>query len=172
MQQAYVYCPYCGNPLEPQPRFQQVRPVCPQCGYVYFCDPKVAVTGMVICHSHVLLVRRGVEPERGKWALPGGYMDAHEMPESALAREIREEVGISISDLRLVEIFPMTRPQQENRGIVLVYSAAPASGTLDALAGHDDVLEARWFRAGALPVELAFESTVTLLHRWQQQISE
>ncbi|MEX1018844.1 MAG: NUDIX domain-containing protein [Litorilinea sp.] len=125
---------------------------------------------MIIWDDHVLLVRRGVDPEKGKWALPGGYMDAHEMPDVALARELQEEVGIAVEAVRLIEIFPMAGPSQRNRGIVLVYTAEPASRTLEELWGRDDVWEAAWFRAGALPEDLAFESTITLLRQWQQRV--
>lgn len=167
MQQAFRYCPYCGTPLEIRERFQRLRPVCPACGFVYFCDPKVAVIAMITWENHVLLVRRGVEPELGKWALPGGYMDADEMPEAALARELAEEVGIAVELDKLLEIFPMAGPNQRNRGIVLVYAGRPAARDLAPLDSRDDVWEAEWFRADALPDNLAFESTVSLLRQWQ-----
>lgn len=168
-QAEFVFCPYCSTRLETRHIFAGQRPVCGACGYVYFCDPKVAVIGLVIHQDQVLLIRRGVEPEQGKWALPGGYMDAGEMPEAALRRELQEEVGLAVGALELLDVFPMLDGQQQNRGIVLVYQGEPAPGTREPLAGADDVWEAAWFRADDLPQDLAFESTVSLLQRWQAQ---
>jgi 8-oxo-dGTP diphosphatase len=163
----FVFCPYCATQLVHRDIFDRVRPVCAKCGYVYFCDPKVAVIALVEWDARVLLVRRGVEPELGKWALPGGYMDAGEMPEAALRRELDEEVGLAVAHLELLEIFPMLDGEQVNRGIVLVYRAEPVAESPAMLQGKDDVWEAKWFCAGELPQALAFDSTVSLLKSWQ-----
>jgi len=53
-----------------------MRSVCPSCGFVHFTDPKVAVIALVTHADKILLARRAVDPAKGKWALPGGYMDA------------------------------------------------------------------------------------------------
>ncbi len=107
----YVFCPLCGAKLEEQARYGAVRGVCPTCGFIHFADPKVAVIGLVHHQGRVLLAKRAVDPAKGKWALPGGFMDAGEMPEAALSRELMEEVGMAIQVERLLEIFPMTGPR-------------------------------------------------------------
>jgi ADP-ribose pyrophosphatase YjhB (NUDIX family) len=106
-QRAFIYCPYCGTRLVERHAFDRVRPVCTQCGFVHFLDPKVAVIALIVWDGHVLLARRGVDPEKGKWALPGGYMDAGELPEAALRRELEEEVGIQVAQLQLLDVYPM-----------------------------------------------------------------
>ena len=167
----FSYCPYCATRLERLEVFNQVRPVCPQCSFVQFTDPKVAVIAFVTQQDKVLLIRRAVEPAKGKWALPGGYMDAGEMPEEALRRELDEEVGLGfVSSLRLLKIFPMESPGQEHRGIVLAYEAAPESDDLITLQSKDDVSAAGWFGPDELPVEVAFESTETLLATWKANL--
>lgn len=169
----FVYCPYCATRLERRERFQRVRPTCPACGFIQFLDPKVAVIGMVTWHDHVLLIRRGVEPMAGSWALPGGYMDAGEMPESALVRELQEEVGVTVQVQRLLSIYPMAGRGPSSGGIVLAYHAVvdgrdSDDSTPPALCCADDACEAAWLRADQLPDDLAFESTVMLLSEWQQ----
>ncbi len=138
----YRYCPYCGGPLENRPAHGSVRPVCPACGFMQFRDPKVAVIALALAGERVLLVRRGVEPEQGKWALPGGYMDAGEMPEAALARELLEEVGLPVRVERLLGIYPMAPPARSFGGIVLAYAVTPAGDGLPALCVQDDVTDA------------------------------
>lgn len=162
----YRYCPFCGAPLERRERFGALRPTCPACGFTQFHDPKVAVVALVTGGGRVLLVRRGVNPARGRWALPGGYVDAGELPEEALRRELREEVGLEAGQgrLRLLAIFPLVGHPRGAQGIVLAY-AAPLDGPLPA-AAQDDVQEARWFAPDELPADLAFASTERLLADW------
>jgi len=168
--QTYKYCPYCATPLERRERFGQVRPVCPTCGFVYFQDPKVAVIGFVVRDERLLLIRRAVDPAKGKWALPGGYMDAGEMPDRALKREMWEEVGLDIDVERLLEIYPMAGPGVDARGIVLAYAAVPTNHVDGRpLEAHDDVSEAGWFAPDEVPDELAFESTRALLAAWRDR---
>jgi ADP-ribose pyrophosphatase YjhB (NUDIX family) len=168
--QTYKYCPYCATPLERRERFGQVRPVCPTCGFVYFQDPKVAVIGFVVRDERLLLIRRAVDPAKGKWALPGGYMDAGEMPDRALKREMWEEVGLDIDVERLLEIYPMAGPGVDARGIVLAYAAVPTNHVDGRpLEAHDDVSEAGWFAPDEIPDELAFESTRALLAAWRDR---
>ena len=162
----FTFCPHCGTGLEQTEVFNLVRPVCPQCDFVQFRDPKVAVIAFVTHRDKVLLIRRAVDPAKGKWALPGGYMDAGEMPEEALHRELDEEVGLDVTITRLLEIFPMESPGQPSRGIVLAYEAEPDSDDLITLQSRDDVSAAGWFGPDELPLEVAFESTETLLSAW------
>jgi ADP-ribose pyrophosphatase YjhB (NUDIX family) len=164
----YQYCPFCAISLVERDLFHQQRLTCPACGFIHFRDPKVAVICFVTGKNRVLLIRRGVDPAKGKWALPGGYMDAGEMPEDALRRELMEEVGLQVQVQRLLDIFPLTGPGMINNGIVLAYHALLMVGDLPPLICSDDVSDAGWFTAENLPHELAFESTHTLLARWRQ----
>ncbi len=90
----YRYCPRCAAALRQEQRFGKLRPVCPDCGWVYFADPKVAVAALVEAASQVLLVRRLNEPYQGCWTLPAGFVDAGEDPAEAVVRELFEETGM------------------------------------------------------------------------------
>jgi len=168
----FVYCPYCATALEVREVYRQQRPVCPNCRFIHFRDPKVAVIGFVTKgeqRDEVLLIRRAVDPGKGKWALPGGYMDAGEMPEAALQRELLEEVGLHVTVNAVLDIFPMVVAGDRSQGIVLAYHAIPAYAEQTTLLCDDDVCEAAWFTKVKLPTELAFESTHTLLAHWCEQ---
>lgn len=162
---AFVYCPYCATTLAEREMYRQRRPVCPQCGFVHFPDPKVAVVGLVTQVNQVLLVRRAIDPGKGLWSLPGGYMDAGELPEAALQRELLEEIGLPVTIQGLLAIFPMVGAGGRSQGIVLAYHAVPVDAAA-ALHCDDDVSEAGWFTQTTLPTNLAFESTQTLLAQW------
>lgn len=164
----FRFCPYCGQPLEEKMRFGQVRPTCPACHFVYFRDPKVAVIALVLHRGRVLLIKRAVDPGKGLWALPGGYMDAGEMPQAALQREMMEEVGLPIQVDELLAIYPMTNGDGVRTGIVLAFQASLAAGHRLTDIG-DDAAAAGWFGPADLPDGLAFESTQTLIQSWLEK---
>jgi ADP-ribose pyrophosphatase YjhB (NUDIX family) len=163
MLQRFVFCPRCGAPLADGIKFGRTRRFCRYCGFIHFADPKVAVAGLISDGARVLLVRRAAVPCIGYWALPAGYMDADELPEEAVVREIEEETGIVVAVNGLHGIAPLAG-WSERRGILIVYRAAPRGGEL---AACDDVSDARWFAPTELPwTELAFESTAQFLRDW------
>ena len=157
---AINFCPRCGAALTRAERFGQLRPTCPACGYVHFFDSKVAAAVFVEDGGRILLVKRGVDPEQGKWALPAGFIDAGEDPRHAAVREVAEETGLEVRVTRLVDVFHSTR--RPGASIIIVYAAEVLGGTL---CPHDDALAAAWFDPDALP-ELAFESTRAIVHAW------
>lgn len=167
----YRFCPECGAPLLEGFRHGRLRPVCSACGAVVFIEPKVAVVARVTEGDHVLLVRRRMAPEAGKWALPGGFMDAGEMPEPALRRELQEETGLEVEIGALLGSFALTDANDKVVGIVLAYEATipgsplHADGLPQGVAG-DDAGEATWWPAEELPTEIAFDSTRLLLAEW------
>ena len=159
----YTYCPLCGAPLADKIKFGRVRRACSYCGFIHFADPKVAVAALVSDGNRVLLVRRAAVPRIGYWALPAGYMDADELPEEAVVREVSEETGLTIRVLGLHGVAPLAG-WAERRGILLLYSAEPVAGEI---AAADDVSEVAWFARDEIPwAELAFESTAQFLRDW------
>jgi ADP-ribose pyrophosphatase YjhB (NUDIX family) len=160
----FVYCPRCSAPLAEGTKFGRTRRYCRYCGFIHFNDPKVAVAALVSDGDRVLLVRRAVVPRVGCWALPAGYMDADELPEEAVVREVAEETGVTIRVLGLHAVAPLAG-WGERRGILLLYRSELVAGELTA---RDDVSEARWFARREIPWEkLAFESTERFLREWE-----
>ncbi|HEX9118478.1 MAG TPA: NUDIX hydrolase [Anaerolineae bacterium] len=159
----YTFCPRCGAPLTEKMVFGRLRRVCRWCHFIQFRDPKVAVGALITDGERVLLVRRAADPQIGRWALPAGYMDFDEEPEAALAREIREETGLTVRVLDIAGIVPLSG-WRDKRGIMIVYNAQPTGGEIQAA---DDVSEARWFTPADLPwPEIAFETTGDYLRAW------
>jgi ADP-ribose pyrophosphatase YjhB (NUDIX family) len=152
------FCPRCGGTVVEEERFHRLRPVCPQCGWVYFPDPKVAAAVLVVQDGEVLLVRRAIDPARGQWTLPAGFIDAGEDPARAAERECLEETGLQVQVSRLIDVL---YGQEHPRGahIVIFYLAEIRSGTLRA---EDDVDRAAFFPPDALP-PLAFSTTRRIL---------
>lgn len=152
------YCPRCGTPVAREERFGRERPVCPQCGWIHFADPKVAAAVLVQKDGRVLLVRRVNEPFRGLWTLPAGFVNAGEDPAEAAARECLEETGLTVRVMHVIDIIA-GREHPRGADFVIVYDAAVLEGRLSA---GDDADEARWFAMDELPA-LAFRATQLIL---------
>src|SRR5215471_8958344 len=91
-------------------------------GFVHFAGPKLVAGCLVIDAGRVLLLRRGIEPQIGKWTFPGGYVDLGESPAAAALRETREEVGMEMELGRVLGIY--TDPAHPISATV-VYRAKP-----------------------------------------------
>lgn len=154
MTRAITFCPYCGVPVEARLLFGEMRPQCPECGWIYFEDPKVAAGVLVEQGGRVLLVQRNNEPARGLWSFPAGFINAHEDPQDAARRECLEETGLEV---RLTGLLHLISGREHPKGadIVLVYGAQVQGG---ALRAGDDADQAVFFAWDALP-ELAFRAT-------------
>jgi 8-oxo-dGTP diphosphatase len=160
------YCPHCGHPLEERMAFGRIRPVCASCGFIHFQNPKLGVSVLVEDEQRVLLIRRAIEPGKGKWCLPCGFVEWDEEPEAAAARECREETGLVMADFELLE----ARHYDDDfrgPGINLTYRAQVDGGTLRP---GDDAGEGRFFAPIELPPpeEIAFCSHRQVLERWLQ----
>ncbi len=162
----FRYCPHCTHELIEREVYGKGRQVCPNCGYIHFVDPKVAALALITQESaepdgtmkrEVLLIKRGAEPEKGRWALPAGFIDRGEDPKAAAAREVAEETGLIVTIHNLLGVF-----FDGSTTIAIAYAAQVIGGTLCA---QDDADAVGWFSPDALP-DLAFESTHTLIAAW------
>lgn len=154
------FCPRCGRPVVRKTSFGHVRPLCEQCGWIHFADPKVAAAVLLQQDGRVLLVRRVNEPFRGMWTLPAGFIDAGEDPAEAAARECLEETGLHV---RITGVLDVVAGREHPRGadFIIVYAADVLDGKLAAM---DDADQVGWFTKDDLP-PLAFHATDVILHR-------
>jgi 8-oxo-dGTP diphosphatase len=155
------YCQVCGHEMADQQAYGKLRRVCPSCGYVHFRDPKVAAVVFIEDRGRVLLVRRAMNPERGKWSLPAGYIDYGENPREAALREVKEETGLDVEITRLLDV--QGDPGTYGASIVIIFAARVVAGTAQPRDDADAVL---WYAPDDPLPDLAFESTRTMLTVW------
>jgi ADP-ribose pyrophosphatase YjhB (NUDIX family) len=147
------FCPSCGAALAAAAAGHPAQQ-CEACGRMIYRDPKVGV-GVVARDGdgRLLLVRRGVSPAEGRWALPAGFVSADEDPREAARREALEETGLEVTVGRVIDCYA----GEPGSGVTffLAFEATIDGGTL--VAG-DDASDVEFFASDALP-DIAFEST-------------
>lgn len=107
----WKYCGTCGRPLLFAHDGQSDRPHCPKCRRFYYRNPIPAACCFVARpNGDLLFAQRSVEPCKGGWTLPGGFIELGETPEEAALRELREETNLRASRVRLLGVSTRQSP--------------------------------------------------------------
>ncbi len=159
------YCPKCATELVWRRDGERQRPTCPACGFVFYFNPVVGAGVLVEVERRVVLVRRGVEPKRGLWCLPAGYVEADERAEEAAVREVREETGLEVELDGMLGVY--TFGHEPPTGVLILYAAHTVGGELRA---GDDAQEVRAFAPEDLPADdqIAFRTHLQALRDWRR----
>ena len=160
-------CPRCGAELIVAPTSAS----CPGCDSRYYANS--APTVGALCEDdlgRLMLVRRAIEPKKGKWDTPGGFLEEGEAPLDGLKRELREETGLEIEPGEFMgALIDLYGDRPEAQFVLSLNWAARILGGAPAPA--DDVSEIRWFAPDELPSEeeIAFASVASLVRRWRER---
>ena len=162
MSRAVPVCPHCSEPAE-EPL------LCDRCGWRWYANPKPAAAVLLERPSPdgepaVLLLLRAMEPGRGAWDLPAGYLDPGESFEQAARREAREEAGLEVELLSLAGVYHSPAAN----AVAVVYRARAVDAGAEVQVDAESSSHA-WVRrsevADWLP-RLAFPSMAAALADW------
>jgi len=148
------FCPYCGYKLVRKMLEGRERLYCSRCGKIFYENPTPVVA--VIARGDegkILLIKRKIEPCKGEWALPSGFMELEESPVEAALRELAEETGLKGKLKRLIGVYP-NNSEIHGYLVTIIYEVKILGGKLCA---GDDAEEAEFFSVNQMP-PLAFQS--------------
>ena len=161
------HCSHCGGALQLRmlPGEDRERLACDACGHIAYVNPRLVVTCLPVTDSgEVMLLRRGIEPGRGLWAQPGGFMEIDETVQAGAIRETLEETGLLVEPGAIVGLY--TRP--EAAIVVIAFEARIVGGVVTRTA---EALEVRPFCPDAIPwPELAFRTSEWALRDWVRRV--
>jgi len=160
--QDYKYCPLCASTLGEEFIEGRDRQICPECGWINYRNPLPVVACLVRNPAgDLLLIKRGIEPCIGCWALPGGFIETDETIAEAGVRELREETGLSGSAGRLVDVCAQNSSKY---GPILIAGMEFIVEGGEITVG-DDAADAAFFPAAALP-EIPFSAHHKLISKF------
>ena len=138
------------------------RLTCADCGFVAYENPKIVTGSVVLVDGKVMLCRRAIEPRRGFWTIPAGYMELGETVEEAAIREAREEACAEIAIEGVLAIYSIARIGQ----VQVLFRAHLAR---PGFAADAESLDVRLFEWDEIPWdELAFPSVHWVLNAWRE----
>jgi 8-oxo-dGTP diphosphatase len=148
------FCVNCGAVLVPREIEGRMHEGCPNDDFVLWHDPKVVTAVVVEAPGGVLLGRRGIDPGRDLWCLPGGFVNDDEGPLDAAVRECREEIGAGVEVTGLVGVYHIAKTDAPSM-VGIGYRARLMDG--EKAEPGNEMLELQVFALDSLP-PLAFPS--------------
>ena len=162
--QIYTFCPICKSELKHDTdRFFK----CPHCDFYFYVNP-VPCNAVIAENDNgeILLVKRKYDPFGGWWDVPGGFMSIEESAEDSVRREIQEELGVEVTNLKYFHSF---NDRYMYKNIDYYTIGLVFTGEVDAtkIVPNDDVTEIQYFKKDSLPFEkIAFRAVRTALQKY------
>ncbi len=157
------HCSRCGAKLATAmlPEENRERLACSACGYIAYVNPRLVVTTIPVTgEGEAVLLRRGIEPGRGWWAQPGGFLEVDETVTEAAVRETLEETGLFVTPGVFIGLYS----RLEAAVVTVAFEAAIAGGTARTTP---EALEVRAFAPDAIPwPEIAFKTSFHAIRDW------
>jgi 8-oxo-dGTP diphosphatase len=154
------HCTRCGGTLATRELDGRPRHVCMACGAVSYVNPVPAAAVVVLKDETILLVKRAIEPKRGLWSLPAGFIEIDETPRECAVREVKEETGLDVELDGLVDVASVF-DDPRYVCLLVVFRAHTVGGRLEP---GDDAAEVGYFGADALP-PLAFKTHTRIIEQ-------
>ena len=151
----YRFCPLCASPLERRvvKEGELRRPVCEDCGFVAYSNPRLAAGAIAMVDGGIVLLRRANEPQKGRWVFPGGFVERGEEVSAAAIRETLEEVRLRVGLTGILDAYSF--PGQDV--VIVVYAAHVLSGRPEV---GDETEAVACFKPEDIPwEELGFDTT-------------
>jgi len=164
----FKYCPVCSGKLKKIVHDLEKRLACSQCNFIFYQNSKPTVSTFIVSNQgQLLLVKRAIEPQKDYWDTPGGFLEDGEEPIKGLKREIKEELGVELKNIKYLGIYIDTYCEGYHiTTLNIIYRAEIASGKLRPM---DDVGKIKWFDISKIPMNrIAFKWIIKALKDWMK----
>jgi ADP-ribose pyrophosphatase YjhB (NUDIX family) len=170
---SFRYCPRCATELELRPSSgpDPDRPTCPSCGFVHYVNPSPTVQAWIDHDGSFLALRRNQDPFRGRWNMPGGFVEPGESGPEAVAREVEEETGLAIEPVEVIGIFSSSYGEENDEKSILDIAYRCRIVGDPGLEVSDESQEAAWFPLAEFP-EPAFKGERRALASLRGQVGD
>jgi len=164
---AFIYCPNCKKNLS---LIVNRRIDCKHCGFVFYFSPALT-NGAIIENKkgEILLVKRKFPPKKGFWDVAGGFVDYNENFEQSLIREVKEELGVEMTDLKY---FASGEDRYLFKGVNYHTICVFFTGKIDGekFVPADDISDYKFFPKDKIPYSrLAFKNLIKAIKDYQAQ---
>lgn len=154
------YCSFCGNEVVYKFAEGRNRVVCEHCNTIHYTNPKIVVGALSVWEDKVLLCRRAIEPRKGFWNLPAGYLEDFEKAEDGAIRETWEEAG---TDIEIQQVLAVYNIPQANQVYIHFYAKLKDG----IVRNGEESIESALFSEAEIPWnEMAFTSSVFALRHY------
>ena len=148
-QHTFKFCSLCRYYLRKKQVDGRERLVCQKCGRIYYENPlPVTVCAAKNRKGKILIARRNLKPGINKWALPGGFVESNEAPETACLRELEEETGLNGKIKRLIGVY-IQKTRYYGSLLVIGYEVGIFKNNLSL---NNELKEAKFFSKKDLPI--------------------
>jgi mutator protein MutT len=141
------------------------RAECSSCGFEHYHNPAPTVVVVVEKDNKILVVKRGIEPQKNMWDLPGGFIDVGETVEECVIRETLEETGLKVEIVQELGTTPDEYGQKKTPTLNHLYLVKVVGGKAQP---QDDVSELRWVSLDDLPKTFAFKNCKIAIDRYNK----
>ena len=169
----FKYCPKCGAAALRMTGQKLLR--CEACGFELYLNVAAAVAGVIVDERERMVVLvRGKEPGKGKWDLPGGFVDPGETAAEALRREVREEIGLEVTGMRYLGSWPNVYEYMGVRYRTLDLGfIGEVTQVAKARPMEDEIAEVLFLSPREIDLErFAFPSVAAIAGKYMEQGSE
>lgn len=143
----FIYCPICGGKLRINSIDGRNRKNCQPCGFVDYKNPLPCVSIIGIKGNKIALIKRGIEPSKGTWAPPSGFMEFGEKPEETALRELYEETSLKGEIKELLGVHTQNTKIYGSL-VIIIFLARITDGNIKA---GDDAMDAKFFNLEEIP---------------------
>jgi 8-oxo-dGTP diphosphatase len=141
------FCPRCGKRTVKKDINGIMRDCCDSCGETFYDNPLCAVAIVAEEKGKVLFIKRNVEPAKGMWALPGGFIEQGETVEGAALRELNEETGVTAESAEIIKV--VTENTFFFRSLIII--GVRATGISGKPKAGDDACDVKWCDIRKIP---------------------